>query len=105
MRIHIKGQGDTSVGIPDPSATVDLGDCDLDEDDRKFLRKSLSDTFSEFWDSYHMHVFFEDECVDCGQTMILRPKPLSISKRFIRMVYVCENPKCISNIAIDDNAK
>lgn len=95
MKVYIHGQGDTSVGIPDPSATVDLGDCDLDEYDKKFLRESLADTFAQFWDTGNTHVFFEDECPDCGKQM--EENVVGEESLILRTVYECKNPQCISN--------
>ena len=76
MRIDIWSDGDSSVGIPGCSATIDM-EPDFDLIDREELRGMISTLFSEIFDE-QAKVMFEDEdlakpnkemCPDCDVPM------------------------------------
>jgi len=64
MKATIFIPGDISAGIHPTSVTIDgLPDDDHREDNRNLL----AGCFAGIFDNGGVDVFFEDECIDCGQ--------------------------------------
>lgn len=68
MKIHVWGDGDSSVGISGCTATVEIDCMEIWTDDpetmkelRENTRQSLVETFRGIFDEKHVHVMYEDE--------------------------------------------
>jgi len=87
MKIHILIQGDRSVGLPDGEIVVEEKGMDIPTTiaERMEKRGDYFNAFQSITDE-PFEVYFEDECVDCGQIM---------------MDNKCDRLGCISNIRID----
>lgn len=68
MKAHIFVSGDWSVGIPDWGYEVEIPQLsDYDKETREWLRKELEKLYCQLEDTNRLYVYFDDECVDCGQ--------------------------------------
>lgn len=70
VKVYITVHGDPSVDIPSLTDTIEIK-WDLDEikDDRNRIRDILQRAWSEMYDD-RASVSFDDECPDCGRTII-----------------------------------
>lgn len=73
MNIYVEIPGDPSVGIPHETLKAEIGLEDFEhlaEEDRKQERESIRRSFKNLYSFIHdnyAHVWFEDECPDCGK--------------------------------------
>lgn len=71
MKIYITVPGDSSVGIPDGHAEIEVYYQNAEDlmqwrdGDRNTLRKEIATFFSDNIFGDKCHVLFEDECPDC----------------------------------------
>ena len=59
MKVNIYFAGDSSVGIFPISIDIDLG-IEIEDEDREWIRKSLTECFNEIYDN-SVKVMFQDE--------------------------------------------
>ena len=72
MKIYLTVRGDSSVGIPDGHATIELFNNSIEDAinwrdaDRNTVRKEIKTFFEDNIFGDKCAVVFEDECPDCG---------------------------------------
>ena len=88
--LTIEDMGDRSVGIWPQSITINFGEWELDEEDRKKVKDGAVEYFKTcVSDMPVRYAYFNDECADCGAGKLADGN--------------CSNAKCVNNLHFGDD--